>query len=103
MYRLVLREQVIYGHFKEYLGIVNEMKAYEESKGWASSTFMSPVVGTGNEVVFEFDYESLDAFEKEGKAVMMDPEFMKLVRRASEHIVQGMTRSELLETVTDVA
>ena len=35
-------------------------------------------------------------------AVASDPEFMKLLRRTSEHIVQGSAKSELLETAPHV-
>ncbi|MEY2448385.1 MAG: hypothetical protein QOH79_1861 [Acidimicrobiaceae bacterium] len=103
MYRLVLREEVIYGHFREYLEIANEMVAYGKSKGWADAVLMAPTVGTMNVAVTYLDYPNLAAFEKEGQELQSDAEFMKLVRRQAEHIVQGSSRSELMETITEVA
>jgi hypothetical protein len=103
MYRLIMREQVIYGHFRDYLEINNQMQAYAQSKGWAPWTLMAPTVGTMNEVVMESDYAKLDDFERESDQVQTDADFMKLVRAAGEHLVQGSGRTELLQTITETA
>jgi hypothetical protein len=103
MYRLVMREQVVYGHFREYLEIANEMSAFAKNNGWAEATLMAPTVGTMNEAVTYVDYPNLAAFEEESRALQSSADFMKLVRRQAEHIVQGSSRSELLETITDLA
>ena len=103
MYRLVMREEVVYGHFREYLELAKEMSAFANSNGWAEPTLMAPTVGTINEAVTYVDYPSLTAFEEESRALQTNAEFMKLVRRQAEHIVQGSGRSELLETITDLA
>jgi hypothetical protein len=103
MYRFTIREQVIYGHFREYLEISNELRAYAATKGWADWTLWAPTVGAMNEAVMTAEYDSLAAFEQESRAVETDAEFMKLVRRSAEHVVQGSSRSEMLETVTEIA
>jgi hypothetical protein len=98
-----MRDEVIYGHFREYLEIANEMAAYAKGKGWGEPVLMAPTVGTMNEAVTYVDYPSLTAFEKESQELQTDADFMKLVRRQSEHIVQGTSRSELFETITELA
>ena len=103
MYRLVMREEVVYGHFREYLEIANEMRAFAKNNGWAEPTLMAPTVGTMNEAVTYVDYPNLTAFEDESRALQTSADFMKLVRRQSEHVVQGSARSELMETITDIA
>jgi hypothetical protein len=103
MHRLVTREQVIYGHFREYLEIAKEMAAYAKDKGWGDAVLMVPTVGAMNEAVTYVDYANLAAFESESVALQTDPDFMKLVRRQAEHVVQGSGRSEMHETITDLA
>jgi hypothetical protein len=103
MYRWVMREEVVYGHFREYLEIAHEMTAYAKAKGWAEPVVMAPTVGAMNGAVTFIDYPSLAAFETEGQALQTDPDFMKLVRRQVEHVVQGSGRTELFETMTEIA
>ena len=103
MYRMVIREQVIYGHFRDYFGVAQEIVAYAKSKEWAAFTIYSPFAGAGNDVVYHFDYASLAELEKEMNASMSDAGFMKLIRRQADHIVQGSSVSEILMTLDDVA
>jgi hypothetical protein len=103
MYRQIIREQVIYGHFREYFAVAQEVIAYNKSKGWASVEMYMPLVGAGNDVVFSADYETLADFEREMNAVMSDAGFMELIRRQASHVVQGSSVSEILMTVDDIA
>ena len=103
MYRQVLREQVIYGHFVEYFAVVQEMIAYSAAKGWARQTVYGPLTGANNDMVYHADYESLAELEREMKEAMSDPTFMALFRRQAGHIVQGSSVSEILMTIDDVA
>ena len=101
MYRMVIKEQVIYGRFRDYFATAQEMMAYNRSKGWADYSAYMPVAGAGNDVVYHADYPSLAAFEAEMKLVMADAGFAELMRRQAPHIVQGSSVSEILMTLDD--
>ena len=103
MYRYLIREQVRYGQFREYLEINRELQAHAKAKGWVPWTLMVPTVGAMNEAVTVFDYPSLEVFERESREAETDPDFMKLIRRSAELIVQGSGTTELLQTITDLA
>lgn len=102
MYRLLERGEVLYGHYREYVAIFEEMVAVQQARGWHESSLWSPTFGKGNEVVTTTEYPDLAAFQRESDAVASDVEFMKLMRSSSEHLVQGSVRSELLEPAPHV-
>jgi hypothetical protein len=103
MYRQIMREQVIYGHFREYLEVVREMVAYNNSKGWTPMVLFGPLTGANNDMVYHADYPTLADLEREMKEVMGDATFMGLVRRQAAHVVQGSSITEILMTIDDVA
>ena len=103
MYRQVIREQVIYGHFVDYFTVAQEMIAYSDAKGWAPLTIYMPLTGANNDVVYHADYTSLAELEREMKEVMSDATFMALFRRQAAHVVQGSSVSEILMTIDEVA
>ena len=66
MYRLVMREQVVYGQFREYLEIAKEMAAYAKDKGWGDPVLMAPTVGAMNEAEVASLAGKLDALPAGG-------------------------------------
>ena len=102
MYRLQERQETLYGHYREYFSIFEEMTAVQRAREWQESTLWSPAVGKGNEIIIVTDYPDLASLERETRGAESDPEFMRLLRRTSEHIVQGSAKSELLETAPHV-
>ena len=102
MYRQIIREQVIYGHFRDYFATAQEMVAYGNSKGWAAIAIYTPFTGANNDVVYHADYASLAELEREMKEVMSDASFMEIFRRQATHVVQGSSVTEILMTVDDV-
>ena len=103
MYQHQYRCQVLYGHFRQFLEISQEISALEAARGWAVSTLWATTVGAGNEAVIIAQYPSLDAFERERRQRYADAAFMKLARRAAELMAQGTLRDELLEQVPALA
>ena len=101
MYRHVIREQVIYGHFRDYFAVAKEVLVYAKSKGWSEFTIYSPLTGASNDIVYHADYASLAELERELKVAMSDAAFMEVFRRQSDHIVQGSSTSEILMTIDD--
>lgn len=102
MYRQIIREQVIYGHFRDYFAVAQEAIAYNKSKGWAALEMYMPLTGASNEVIYHADYATLAELEQEMKEVMTDAGFMAIFRRQADHLVQGSSVSEILMTVDDV-
>jgi NIPSNAP len=102
MYRVQERQETLYGHYREYLSILEEMASVQRARGWHELAVWAPTVGKGNEVIVVTDYPDLATLERENEAVGSDPEFMKLLRSSAEHLVQGSLHSELLETAPHV-
>ena len=51
MYRQRIRQQILYGQFREYMEIAEEVIALRAKLGLAASTLWAPTFGTANEVV----------------------------------------------------
>lgn len=103
MYRHRLRQQILYGHFREYIEIAEAMNGLARERGWTESTFWSPTFGAANEVIVETEYPDLATFQRENEAFYSDAEVMKQVRRLSEHVVQGSVHDELIEQAPHIA
>src|SRR5207244_10222091 len=103
MYRLQQRQEVLYGHYKEFVDLVVEINALLRDRGLAPFKAWTPTVGRGNDIVLESEYPDLAAFERESESFNSDPELMKVWRRGAELIVQGSVVSEMLEPAPDLA
>ena len=100
MYRHRAYQQIVYGHFNEFLKAVEELNAVARKKGWPESTVWTPVVGTGNATVLEEEYADLASFEKFYRAFQADTEAMKIFRGMAGIVVQGSAHDEIFEQVT---
>ncbi len=103
MYRQRIRQQVLYGQFREYMEVANEVIALRQKLGLATPVLWVPMFGTGNEVVWEIDYPDLATFQRENEAFYSDADVMKQWRRLWQHAVQGSTHDELLEEAPQIA
>ena len=103
MYRQRIRQQILYGQFREYMEIAEEVIALRQKLGLAAPMLWVPMFGTGNEVVWEIDYPDLATFERENDAFYSDADVMKQWRRLWQHAVQGSTHDELLEEAPHIA
>ena len=68
MYRYRLRQQVLYGHFREFLQIAEELNGLARERGWAESSLWVPTAGTANEIISESEYPDLATFQRENDA-----------------------------------
>lgn len=100
MYRHRGYQQIVYGHFNEFLKANDELNAIARKKGWPEATLWTPVVGTGNDVVLETDYADLATFERLNRAFQADAESMKIFRATAGIVVQGSVHDEIFEQVT---
>jgi hypothetical protein len=103
MYRQRIRQQILYGQFREYMEIAGEVIALRGKLGFAAATLWVPTFGTANEVVWEIDYPDLAAYQRENEAFYSDPEVMEQWRRLWQYAVQGSIQDELLEEAPHIA
>jgi hypothetical protein len=103
MYRQRICQQVLYGQFREYTEIAEEVIALRRKLGLSAPMLWAPTFGTANEVVWEIDYPDLATFQRENEAFYSDAEAMKQWRRLWQLAVQGSTRDELLEQAPHIA
>jgi hypothetical protein len=103
MYQQRMRQQVLYGQFREYLEIAREVVALRKKLGLAAPTLWAPTFGAANEVVWEIGYPDLATFQRENDAFYSNAEAMQHWRRLWQLTVQGSIRDELLEEAPDIA
>jgi hypothetical protein len=103
MYRQRIRQQVLYGQFREYMSIAEELIAQRRTLGLAAPTLWAPTFGTANEVVWEIDYPDLATFERENETFYSDADAMDQWRRLWQHTVQGSIQDELLMEAPRIA
>ena len=103
MYRSRIYQEVLYGHFREFMQVAESFQALLRERGWTDSTLWVPTVGQSNLVIWESDYPDLASFQREGDAFSSDKEAMDLLRQFAQHVVQGSVRTELLEEAPSVA
>lgn len=100
MYRYRETQQVIYGHFNEFIKAWQDLGAICRKKGWPEPIVWAPTLGVGNEATVEMDYVDLASFQQSYQAFQADAEAMKVYRGMAAIIVQGSNRSEMIERVT---
>jgi hypothetical protein len=103
MYRQRIRQQVLYGQFREYMEIANEVIALRQKLGLAAAMLWVPMLGTANDVVWEIDYPDLATFQRENETFYSDADVMNQWRRLWQLTVQGSTHDELLEEAPHIA
>ena len=95
--------QVRYGHFAEYLKALEQLNEIARARGWVEGTFWVATAGTANELIAEVEYPDLVTFDREGQAQSSDADWMTVIRSTADMVVQGTGRSELLQTVPQLA
>jgi hypothetical protein len=103
VYQQRIRQQVLYGQFREYMKIAEEVIVLRRKLGLAAPTLWAPTFGTANEVEWQFDYPDLATFQSENETFHSDADVMEQWRRLWQLAVQGSTRDELLEEAPHIA
>ena len=98
LYRQRIYHLVPYGHFDEVLLLCEQLNAIARARGGTGGTLWIPTVGQQNELIVEFEFDSLAVFEQGRAATNADPEWTALVRRIGQAVVPGSVRTELVET-----
>jgi hypothetical protein len=97
MYRVLQRQEVVYGRYKEVVESIDEINGLLRSRGMAEFRAWTPTFGKLNELILESEYPDLATYERESEAFSSDLEIMKLWRSNGQLVVQGSTTLELLE------
>jgi hypothetical protein len=103
MYRQRIRQQILYGQFREYMEIAEEVIALRQKLGLAAAILWTTAFGTANEVVWEIEYPDLATFQRENEAFYSDADAMEQWRRLWQLAVQGSIQDELLEEAPHIA
>ena len=98
-YRVRLVSEIKYGHFGDYMATWKQLDSALRERGLRTGRLMVPTAGSNNEVVAEFEYPDLAAFERENKAFYEDAAAFDAFRAGAEFVVQGTSRTELYEDV----
>jgi hypothetical protein len=99
MYRVMQRQEVVYGHYKEVVEVTDEINGLLRSRGMAEFRSWIPTFGKANELILELEFPDLATYERESEAFSSDPEIMKVWRSGAHLVVQGSVTTELLEPV----
>lgn len=103
VYRQRIRQEILYGQFREYMEIAEEVIALRRKLGLAAPILWAPTFGTANEIVWEIEYPDLATFQRENEAFYSDVDVMKQWRQLWQHAVQGSIQDELLEEAPRIA
>lgn len=103
MIRYRMLTTAVYGKAREVIDALQQIDALCQERGWARWNALAPVVGHDNEFIVECDYADLAAFQAENQAQLTDPDFMKLFRGMAGYIYPQSSRTELLESVYQIA
>src|SRR6266480_3127983 len=103
MYRHRIRQQILYGQFREYMESAEEVIALRAKLGLAASTLWAPTFGTANEVVWEIDYPDLATFQRDNASFYANAEAMEQWRLLWQFAVQGSIQDELLVEAPHIA
>ena len=103
MYRVNFVMEVKYGHFADLMRNMEELNEISRARGWKEATYWMPTAGKANELVCEFEYDSLAEFEQENEATYSDAEFMKVMREGTQYVVQGSARTRIYERAPQLA
>ena len=87
--------EVEYGHFADVLRGYEELNEICRSRGWKEMRLCVQAGARNNILCADVEFATLQEWEDDTDATMGDPEFMKVMRAASEYIVQGSAREEI--------
>ncbi len=83
--------------WNECLRLADEYNKLAAARGWTQGALWAHTVGSGSEIIAEFDYADLAAFQRENDEVIRDKDAVQLFRKFDE-VTDGPGDSELLET-----
>ena len=94
---------VKYGYFREAVDTVEELNRLLREKGLREVSCWTPVGGISNQIIMEFEYQTLADYEREGNAFETDADIMKVWRGSAEYFIDGSGREELIVTAPALA
>ncbi len=102
MIRHQFHAQVRVQHWREFYSLYEKLEELRRAKDLAPSQLWSPTVGQVNSALLITDYETIEAFDRQSKAFLNDPDLMRLWREMGGH-VEGNSWDELWESAFQIA
>ena len=103
MYQMRNTVTVRYGKFREYHAAMEQLNEIARQRGRVEATLLVPVAGVDNQYVCQWEYETLADYERESESFYTDADAMKVFRGAADFVIEGSSRSELLESAPTIA
>lgn len=103
MYRVRQTVLVKYGKFRDYFDLIEKIDAVCRDRDWAEPKYWVPLAGQDNEITVERQYASLEEWTRENETWHKDEEVMNLVRKASDLVEPGTSRSFIEEEAFQIA
>lgn len=98
-YRMRMISEIKYGQFGAWVKTWQKLDSIMQERGWAPGRLLVPTAGANNQVIVEFEYPDLATFERENRAFYSDEKAFKAYRAGAEFVIEGSSRTELLEDV----
>lgn len=104
MVRLMIRFEVVYGRFAEFVRNVEALNGVIRERGWVEFALLVPAAsGKFNEAVLAADYPDFAAFASERNAAFADVDWMQAWRANGQLVAQGSGTIEVLEPLPPFA
>ena len=85
MYRYQFHAQVQMAHWRDFQALFDELNAALQAKGLVPFQVWEAAFGRLNDAVMIFEYDTLEALERERAAFRADPTCMNLMRQITTH------------------
>lgn len=102
MFRHQLHAQVRIGKWRDFYALYEKLDQLQRAKNLVPAQLWSASFGPLNSAVLVTDYETVEAYDRETKAFMNDPDLMNLWREMGKQ-VDGIPWDELWESGSQVA
>jgi pantothenate kinase len=85
-------------HYRQALGVAEEMSAIERDRGWPEGTHWLGFAGPADTLITEMEFSSLRSLEEWQDDSDADAEYASVRQQMASHIVEGSARVEILKT-----
>ena len=102
MFRHQLHAQVRIGQYRDFYNLYEKLDKLVRAKKLVPTQLWGVTVGPLNNAVLVTDYESIEAYDRNLKAFVSDPDLMSVWREMGKH-VDGIPWDELWESAYQIA
>ena len=102
MFRHQLHAQVRIGQYRDYYNLYEKLDQLVRAKKLVPTQLWAVSLGPLNSAVLVTDHESIEAYDRNVKAFVNDPDLMSVWREMGKH-VDGIPWDELWESAFQIA